>query len=160
MLKSHFSSAQQGLPPCPALCSGYCSYFQGLKKISVLPHSPSLPGISFCRLSQAPHSAPPFPSTIAALQGLPRPGVPWLGAVPAGPPQAQPDRWALPSCSDSLKQTENKRTNTVEASASQWSQLYLCPVSCFRLQGPGRRQQQGLEVLRGQENWLMSNLDT
>lgn len=86
MLKSHFSSAQQGLPPCPALCSGYCSYFQGLKKICITPFTlparylilSPLPGSPQCSPFPQHHhgSAGPSPPWRAMARGCPRRAAP------------------------------------------------------------------------------------
>jgi len=118
-----------------------------------LPHQVSLsvasPGL--------PTELPPFPGAMRALQGLPRRVCRRAAPGPAG--QA-----GDPPLLDSPRQTGNtgwkQRAEEAEASARQ--QFPAPPSSSQPLPAAGawRLRQQGHELWRGQENWLMVDAGT
>lgn len=110
-------TAQQGLPSCPALCSNYCSYYFRDWKKPVSPLSPSRQVSLSVASLRLPTELAPSPAPLGLCRALPTARLcHGSGLAPQGRPRPSPAAGGFLSRSDSLKQSENLRTNEVEAS--------------------------------------------
>lgn len=156
-----YCTAGPSLLPCFVLRLLYLFWGVGeKKKKSKLSLSPSSSGFSFCRLSQAPHRALPFPRRRQGSAGPSRPGCAVAGACPRGAAPGPAGQVGDPQLLG-LFQTDSKHEDKWNRGPC-WSVVpspTLAQLAALSCRGLADSSSKVSKALRGLENWLMLKSD-